>query len=293
MASSKGSNMSEPNDRLDYAPAAGSIHASSTIHTSSEGLDARLVEIDSGDRTIQAYAARPADRIGAPLMLVLSEAFGLHEHVADIVRRFAKLGYFAVAPDLMVRQGDPMAHADIAVLVGDLLLKIPDAQVMSDLDATVDWARAADASLDHLFATGFCWGGRWTWLYAAHRRLDAAVAWYGIVDGRDMFPDDGVLFPRHPLDLKDDLKAPVLGLYGGRDEAIPLATIHAMEARLADGSPAARSSRIHVYPDAGHAFFADYRDSYRADLADDAWRRCTEWLSGHTSPCPSSLEALR
>ncbi len=273
--------MTERNGHLDYAPATGLAQAASTIHTSSEGLDARLVDINAGDRTIRAYAARPADVVGAPLVLVLSEAFGLHEHIADITRRFAHQGYFAVAPDLMVRQGDPMVHADIGALVSELLLKIPDAQVMSDLDAMVDWARAAGASLDRLFATGFCWGGRWTWLYAAHRPLDAAVAWYGIVDGRNMFPDDAALFPNHPLDLADDLRAPVLGLYGGRDEAIPIETIRAMEARLAHGSPAAGASQIHVYPDAGHAFFADYRDSYRADSADDAWRRCIEWLGSH------------
>lgn len=275
--------MTERNDHLDYAPATGPAQAASTIHTSSEGLDARLVEIGAGDRTIRAYAARPADAVGAPLLLVLSEAFGLHEHIADITRRFAHQGYFAVAPDLMVRQGDPTAYADIGDLVSKLLLQIPDAQVMSDLDATVGWARAAGASPDHLLATGFCWGGRWTWLYAAHRPLDAAVAWYGIVDGGDMFPNDPALFPHHPLDLADELKAPVLGLYGGRDEAIPIETIRAMERRLAHGGQKARASHIHVYPDAGHAFFADYRDSYRADLAGDAWRRCIEWLGGHSA----------
>jgi carboxymethylenebutenolidase len=275
--------MTERNDHLDYAPATGPARAVSTVQTPSKGLDARLVDIDAGDRMIRAYAARPAGIVGAPLLLVLSEAFGLHEHIADITRRFAHQGYFAVAPDLMVRQGDPMAHADIGALVSKLLLKIPDAQVMSDLDATVDWARAAGASPDRLFATGFCWGGRWAWLYAAHRTLDAAVSWYGIVDGRSMFPADAALFPHHPLELAHNLKAPVLGLYGGRDEAIPIETIRAMEARLAHGSPAARASHIHVYPDAGHAFFADYRNSYRADLADEAWRRCIEWLAGGAS----------
>jgi carboxymethylenebutenolidase len=270
--------MAERNDHLDYAPATGPAQAASTIHTSSEGLVARLVEIDAGDRTIRAYTARPAGAVGAPLLLVLSEAFGLHEHIADLARHFAHQGYFAVAPDFMVRQGDPMAFADIGDLVSQLLLQIPDAQVMSDLDATVEWARANGASPARLSATGFCWGDRRTWLYAAHRPLDAAVAWYGIVDGHNMFPNDPALFPRHPLDLADDLKGPVLGMYGGRDEAIPIGTIRAMEARLAHGSQAARASRIHVYPDAGHAFFADYRDSYRADLADDAWQRCIEWL---------------
>jgi carboxymethylenebutenolidase len=273
--------MRERNDPLDFAPATGPTQATTTIHTSGDGLDTRLVEIDAGDRTIRAYAARPADASGAPLLLVLSEAFGLHEHIADIARRFAREGYFAVAPDLMVRQGDPMAYADIGALVSELLLKIPDPQVMADLDATVAWARAQGASADRVSATGFCWGGRWTWLYAAHRALEAAVAWYGIVDGGSLFPDDPALFPSHPLAAVGELKAPVLGLYGGRDEAIPLDTVRVMQDWLRSGSEAARTSHIHVYPDAGHAFFADYRDSYRADLADDAWRRCLEWLGGN------------
>jgi carboxymethylenebutenolidase len=273
--------MREGNDSLDLAPATGPAQAATTIHTPDAGLDTRMVEIDAGDRTIRAYVACPANAADAPLLLVLSEAFGLHEHIADICRRFASQGYFAVAPDLMVRQGDPMAYADIGVLVSELLLKIPDAQVMADLDATVAWARAHGASPDRVSATGFCWGGRWTWLYAAHRPIEAAVAWYGIVDGSSMFPNDPALFPSHPLDIVGTLKAPVLGLYGGRDEAIPLGTIHAMQDRLTSGSNAARASHIHVYPDAGHAFFADYRDSYRADLADDAWRRCIEWLGGN------------
>jgi carboxymethylenebutenolidase len=273
--------MREGNDPLDFAPATGPTQAATTIHTASSGLDTRLVEIDAGDRTIRAYAARPADASDPPLLLVLSEAFGLHEHIADVARRFARQGYFAVAPDLMARQGNPMAYADIGVLVSELLLNIPDAQVMSDLDATVAWARAHGADPDRVLATGFCWGGRWTWLYAAHRSLEAAVAWYGIVDGDSMFPSDPALFPSHPLDIVGNLKAPVLGLYGGRDEAIPLDTIRAMQGGLTSGSEAARASLIHVYPDAGHAFFADYRDSYRIDLADDAWRRCLEWLGGY------------
>lgn len=273
--------MRDGNDPLDFAPATGPTQAATTIHTPGGGLDMRLVEIDAGDRRIRAYTARPAEASGAPLLLVLSEAFGLHEHIADICRRFAHQGYFAVAPDLMVRQGDPMAYADIRALVSGLLLKIPDAQVMADLDATVAWARVNGADRDRVSATGFCWGGRWTWLYAAHRSLKAAVAWYGIVDGGSMFPNDPELFPSHPTDIVGKLRAPVLGLYGGRDEAIPLHTIRAMQDRLPSGSEAARASRIHVYPDAGHAFFADYRDSYRADLADDAWRRCLEWLSGY------------
>lgn len=275
--------MTNREDELRYAAGGGSAPAASTIRTSSHGLDAGLVDIDVGGSMMRAYAARPADRQGAPLLLVLSEAFGLHEHMADIARRFAQEGYFAVAPDLMARQGDPTRYSDIGALVREVLLEIPDAQVMADLDAAVGWARAAGAIADRLYATGFCWGGRWTWLYAAHRQLDAAVAWYGILDGRETFPDDPARFPCHPIDLCGRLKAPVLGLYGGRDEAIPIATVRTMEARLIEGSSGAPTSTIHVYPDAGHAFFADYRPSYRPDLAEDAWKRCLDWLEVNTA----------
>lgn len=268
-------------DGLGYSPATGSEPAATTIHTPDDGLEARLVEVDAGDRMIRAYFAAPERAVDAPLLLILSEAFGLHEHIADVACRFAHQGYFAIAPDLMVRQGDPLSYDDIGTLVSDLLLKIPDVQVMSDLDATVAWARRNGASSERLAATGFCWGGRWTWLYAAHRPMDAAVVWYGIVDGSGTFPTDPAMFPRHPVDLADDLKAPVLGLYDGEDEAIPLGTIQAMERRLTKGDSEARASRIHVYPETGHAFFADYRESYIADVATNAWTRCLAWLHRH------------
>jgi len=270
------------NDGLGYTRATGPTQAPTTIRTSTAGLDAGMVSVDAGDRAVPAYAARPAGRTDLPLVLVISEAFGLHEHIADIARRFAHRGYFALAPDLMGRQGDPMRYDDIGRLVNELLLTIPDDQVMHDLDATVAWARAQGASRDRLAATGFCWGGRWTWLYAAHRRLDAAVAWYGIVDGHAMFPDDTALFPRHPLAVTEDLTAPVLGLYGGQDEAIPIETVEAMRDRLRHGSEAARASTIQLYPDAPHAFFADYRDSYSAGSAQDAWERCLAWIGERT-----------
>ncbi len=228
--------MTQHDQSLEYSPATGPVQATTTIHTNSDGIEPKLVMIDAGDRSIRAYAASPAGEEDCPLLIVLSEAFGLHEHIADIVRRFAHHGYFAVAPDLMVRQGDPMGFDDIGRLVSDLLLKIPDEQVMRDIDATVTWARGNGASQKKLAATGYCWGGRWTWLYAAHRPLDAAVAWYGIVDGTAMFPHDTTLFPKHPRDVAASLKAPVLGLYGGQDEAIPLETIRAFEAQLQTGS---------------------------------------------------------
>ena len=268
-------------DGLAYSPATGPI-ATTIIHTSSNGLDTRLTAVDAGDRAIPAYAAWPKDAGNAPVMLVVSEAFGLHAHIADVVRRFAHQGYFSVAPDLMVRQGDPMAYDDVGALVRDLLLKIPDPQVMSDLDATVAWAASQGGDIGRLAATGFCWGGRWTWLYAARRPLAAAVVFYGIVDGAGTFPGDSERFPSQPLDVTTTLKAPVLGLYGGKDEAISLTSIDAMRNRLRTGTAAARASSIYIYPDAPHAFFADYRDSYRPEDAADAWNRCLTWVGERT-----------
>lgn len=269
-------------DDLGYAPAAGAGGLATTIRTSSDGLDARRIAIAAGGEKIPGYAAWPAGSPGRPVVLVLSEAFGLHEHIADIVRRFAHEGYFAVAPDLMVRQGDPRTFDDVGELVGKLLLTIPDGQVMDDLDATVAWAASQGADVSRLAMTGFCWGGRWTWLYAAHRPLAAGVAWYGIVDGAGMFPDDPVLFPRHPLEIATDLETPVLGLYGAQDDAIPTETVEGMQRQLADGSPAAKTSEIVIFADAGHAFFADYRESYEPRSALDGWERCLRWIGDRT-----------
>lgn len=267
----------------EYAPAAKPTLAH-VIRTDLEGIAAQLTTVRSGDLDMPVYAAWPdTGPDGKRLVIVLSEAFGLHEHIKDICRRFAKAGYVAVAPELMIRQGDPMAFDDIGALVRDLLIKIPDAQVMADIDRCVDWAGSIGADISKLAVTGFCWGGRWTWLYAAHRKLSSAVVWYGIVDGAGSgpFPDDQSLFPRHPLDIVDDLQAPVLGLYGGKDEAIPLESIERMRELLTTGSREARQSRIDVYPEAGHAFFADYRESYRPDAARDGWMRCLEWIKEH------------
>jgi len=261
-----------------YAPAAGLV-SDTTIVTCSNGLTATHITIPHRDN-MKVYVARPEGIDQLPIVLVLSEAFGLHEHIEDVARRFAHAGYMAIAPDLMFRQGDPMAFTDIGSLVSDLLLRIPDAQVMADLDACVEWAITNGGDQKKLSATGFCWGGRWTWLYAAHRAMYSAVVWYGIVDGKKsgIFPDTSEFFSRHPIDVTADLATPVLGLYGAMDEAIELHTIDAMKKRLADGSDAARQSRIIIYTEAGHAFFADYRNSYRADEAHDAWHRCLCWM---------------
>ena len=266
-----------------YNRAAGPIQNQTVISTPATGLKARYVEIPARDRHVSGYYAYPEGRSNSPAVVVLSEAFGLHEHIADIVRRFAREGFFAIAPDLMVRQGDPSTFEDVQSLVQELLLRIPDEQVMADLDSTLDWLQTQGTDIDKAGVTGFCWGGRWAWLYAARRKLQSAVAWYGILDGKHsgIFRDQLDRYPLHPADVVTELKTPVLGLYGGNDEAIPLATIQNMQTALKSGSPTARRSRIHVYPKAGHAFFADYRATYQHAAATDAWARCVEWL--HTS----------
>jgi len=226
-------------DGLGYARAAGPVQAASAVQTSAQGLDARRVMLPAGDRDIPAYVARPEAAERPPVMLVLSEAFGLHEHIADIARRCAHAGFLAVAPDLMVRQGNPAAFADMPTLVADLLLRIPDAQVMGDLDACVAWAADQGGDTDRLSAAGFCWGGRWTWLFAAHRPFCAAVAWYGVLDGsaHSLFPKGDPNFPAHPSELTGDMRTPTLGLYGGADEAIPVATVGSDAAAPGHGEP--------------------------------------------------------
>ena len=245
-----------------------------TIRTSSEGLEVGEVTVMVGDFQMPAYRAMPRGAKNPPVVLVVSEIFGVHEHIADVARRFARQGYMAIAPELFVRQGDAGAYGEIAKLMDEVVNKVPDTQVMGDLDATVAWARAQGGDTSRLGITGFCWGGRITWLYAAHNpALKAAVAWYGRLAG-----PASALQPRQPLELAGELKAPVLGLYGGQDPSIPLDTIDKMKAALAEGSQAARRSSIHVYADAPHAFNADYRTSYRKDAADDGWKRCLEWF---------------
>jgi len=248
-----------------------------TIKTDSQGLDVGEVMIPVGGASIPAYRAAPSGKTGAPVVLVVSEIFGVHEHIADVARRFAKAGYFAVAPELFARQGDPSAYGEIAKLIAEVVSKAPDAQVMADLDATVAWAKGQGADTGRLGITGFCWGGRITWLYAAHNpALKAGVAWYGRLVGQS-----NPLQPRHPVDLVGELKAPVLGLYGGQDGGIPMATVAQMQNALASGSKAAKASTFHVYPDAPHAFHADYRPSYRKDAAEDGWQRCRAWFAQH------------
>ncbi len=246
----------------------------STIKTNEQGLLAGEVTIPVGDFKMPAYRAQPAGAKNPPVVLVISEIFGVHEHIADVARRFAKQGYLAIAPELFVRQGDAGAYGEIAKLMSEVIAKVPDAQVMGDIDATVAWARAQGGDVARLGITGFCWGGRITWLYAAHNpAIKAGVAWYGRLVGAST-----PLTPQHPVDLAGKLNGPVLGLYGGQDSGIPLDTVDKMKAALSQGSAAAKRSEFHVYADAPHAFHADYRPSYRQDAAEDGWKRCLAWF---------------
>ena len=256
--------------------------SAATITTSAEGLDVADVRIKTPAGDIPAYRARPARPKGKPpIVLVVHEIFGVHEHIRDVCRRLAKLGALAVAPDLFVRQGDVSKISDFKEITTKVVSKVPDAQVIADLDATLAWAKAAGGGdARRIGITGFCWGGRIVWLYAAHGPenvgLKAGVAWYG-----RLINDKDALHPNHPLDVAATLKAPVLGLYGGQDQGIPAASVDQMRKALAAGSPAAKRSEIHVYPDAGHAFFADYRPSYRAAEAADGWTRLQAWLKSN------------
>jgi carboxymethylenebutenolidase len=255
-----------------------------TIHTDSNGLEAGEVAVRAGADWVPAYRARPAHGGPLPVIIVVHEIFCVHEHIADVCRRFAKLGYLAIAPNLYSRQGDPSAYPSMQQLNAQVVSKVPDAQVMSDLDATVAWAGANGGDLNRLGLTGFCWGGRIAWLYDEHNpRLKAVVAWYGrlgpVADAAGAAPD--ALHPFNPLDRVSALRAPVLGLYGGLDPSISQASIARMKTAIATGPMAARGSEFVVYADAPHAFFADYRPSYRKADAEDGWRRCLAWFRGH------------
>jgi carboxymethylenebutenolidase len=258
-----------------FAAATLPVRAESVIRTPDDGLVAGEVKIPVADGEMPAYRATPAGGGPFPTVLVVQEVFGVHEHIQDVCRRFAKAGYLAVAPSLYARQGDPSKIADVQQLVTEIVAKVPDAQVMSDLDATAAWAeKSAGADAARLAVTGFCWGGRITWLYAAHSvKLRAGVAWYG----RLASPPDP-LHPKQPIDVAASLHAPVLGLYGGQDTGIPLADVERMRAALA----AAKSpSEIVVYPEAPHGFHADYRPSYREPDAKDGWQRTLAWFAKH------------
>jgi carboxymethylenebutenolidase len=242
-----------------------------TITTDSEGLEAGEVKMAAEGGQMPAYRAMPAGRQGLPIVLVVHEIFGVHEHIKDVCRRFAKQGYLAVAPDLYARQGrvDNLSNfEEIRKVVG----QVPDSQVMADLDATLTWASNHGGNSGKAAVTGFCWGGRIVWLYAAHQpKLKAGVAWYGSVVARQA----SALQPRAPVDVAGDLKAPVLGLYGAADQGIPVATLDQMKEAV---RKAGKTAEIIVYPDGPHGFHADYRPSYRKEMAEDGWKRLLAWF---------------
>jgi carboxymethylenebutenolidase len=257
-----------------FAAAALPVCAQTLIKTDTTGLTAGTVKIDVNGQQVPVYHAQPTGKANPPVILVISEIFGLHEHIADVARRFAKLGYLAIAPDLFVRQGDATKVANIAELMKEIVSKTPDAQVMGDLDACVAWAKQHGGNVDKLGITGFCWGGRITWLYCAHNpNVKAGVAWYGRLVG-DPTPNS----PKHPIDFAPTLKVPVLGLYGGKDTGITQESIEKMKAALAKGSS---GSTFVVYPDSGHAFHADYRPSYVEKDAKDGFARALAWFKDH------------
>jgi carboxymethylenebutenolidase len=257
-----------------FAAAVQPVCAQTMIVTDTQGLAAGMVEISVPGGKLPAYQARTASGGPFPTVLVVQEIFGVHEHIKDVCRRLAKLGYLAVAPELYFRQGDPSKIPGIQEILDTIVSKVPDEQVMADLDACAQWAARNGGDGSRLAVTGFCWGGRISWLYAAHNpRLRAGVAWYGKLEGAP-----SALAPHQPIDLAGKLKAPVLGLYGGKDQGIPLEDVEAMRQAL---KKAGGSSEIVVYPEAGHAFHADYRPSYRKDAADDGWKRLQAWLKSH------------
>ncbi len=259
---------------VGYAASALPVMAQTAVKTSGEGLVHGEVMINVAGFNMPAYRSAPAGQSHLPVVLVVSEIFGVHEYIADVTRRLAHQGYLAIAPELMVRQGDAGSYGEIGKLIAEVVSKVPDAQVMNDLDACVAWASQNGGNTDKLGITGFCWGGRITWLYAAHQpKVKAGVAWYGRLLGQA-----SSLTPKHPLDLVAQLNAPVLGLYGGADSGIPVDQIDTMKQALAQGSRSAAASAFQVYPEAPHAFHADYRPSYREAAAKDGWTRMLAWF---------------
>jgi carboxymethylenebutenolidase len=254
-----------------FALAVQPIQAQTTITTDTNGIVAGEVKIPAKDGEIPAYRAAPAKGRNFPTVLVVQEIFGVHEHIKDVCRRFAKAGYLAIAPEMYARQGDVSKMTNFNEIIQKVVSKVPDAQVMSDLDATVAWAKKNNGNTAKLAITGFCWGGRIVWLYAAHNpNLKAGVAWYGRLVGAT---DE--LHPKNPIDLVKDLKAPVLGLYGAADTGIPNNTVEQMQKALKEAN---KPSEIKLYPDTPHGFHADYRASYRKEQAQDGWNLLLAWF---------------
>jgi carboxymethylenebutenolidase len=259
---------------VGFAAAVRPIAAQTVIHTDDQGLVVGEVKIPVKDGQMPAYRAMPAQGNNFPVVLVVQEIFGVHEHIKDVCRRLAKAGYLAVAPELYARQGDPSKMTNIQEILETVVAKVPDAQVLGDLDAASAWAAKQGGNTNKLAITGFCWGGRIVWLYAAHNpQLKAAVAWYGRLTG-----DKDALHPQQPMELAASLKAPVLGLYGGADQGIPVDVIEQFRREL---RAAHSKSESVIYPDAPHGFNADYRPSYRKGPAEDGWKKMREWFKQH------------
>ncbi|NXZ90080.1 dienelactone hydrolase family protein [Serratia fonticola] len=257
-----------------FTPAVAPL-ATSTILTDVQDIHVGETTIPSQGDDLPAYIAKPAHHQGPfPIVLVVQEIFGVHEHIQDLCRRLAKQGYLAIAPELYFRQGDAREYSEISELMQKLVSKVPDSQVLADLDHAAHWATRHGGDAGKLAITGFCWGGRITWLYAAHNpQLKAAVAWYGKLVGEKTLNS-----PKHPVDIATDLSAPVLGLYGGQDGSIPQETVETMRKAI---RAANADAEIVVYPEAGHAFHADYRPSYNAEASADGWQRMLAWFSQH------------
>lgn len=257
-----------------FAVAAMPVMAQNVIKTDTVGLTAGTIHLNVNGQTVPVYRAQPEGKSNLPVIVVVSEIFGVHEHIADVARRFAKLGYLALAPELFVRQGDPSKAATIADLQRDIIAKTPDQQVLGDIDATLAWAKANGGNPDKMGITGFCWGGRIAWMYAAHNpQLKAAVAWYGRLVG-----EANAMMPTYPIDIAPSLKVPVLGLYGLKDTGITQDSIARMKEALAR---AGNKSVFVVYPNSGHAFHADYRPSYVEADAKDGFARAIAWFRDH------------
>lgn len=261
-----------------FTLATGPLNAAAII-TDSDGLDAEEVSIAVSDGKIPGYRARPKASGRYPVVLVVQEIFGVHEHIRDLCRRLAKNGYYAIAPSLYARYGDPgkydMDH--VKEMYADIVSKVPDAEVMSDLDATVEFAKGESADTGRLAITGFCWGGRVVWLYAAHnRKLGAGAAWYGQLKGPT---PANPLRPKFPLDLVEELKAPVIGFYGGLDRGITKDDVDAMNAALAAAGK--KDSHLELFPDAQHGFNADYRPTYNETDAKKAWGQMLAFFKAH------------
>jgi carboxymethylenebutenolidase len=261
---------------LGYAASTLPTLAQTAISTSAQGLNVGEGVLQVQGASVPYYYAAPQGKKNLPTILVVHEIFGVHAYIADICRRFAQAGYLAIAPDLFARQGNASQYTDMAQLMQAIVYKVPDAQVMGDLDAAAAAAVQHGGNPQRLGVTGFCWGGRITWLYAAHNpKVKAGVAWYGRLVG-----EASNLTPRHPLALAAELKAPVLGLYAGQDAGIALTTVNQMKDALAAAktNPAAQASEFTVYPHAPHAFHADYRPSYRESDAKDGFQHALRWF---------------